>query len=62
MGLAEQWRSIRADLPHDWGEVKLDVSTSQPDRRARAAALLGPASPGRFGDNLRVSVFRAGGR
>jgi hypothetical protein len=61
MGLAEQWRSIRADLPHDWGEVKLDVSTSQPDRRARAAALLGPASPGRFGDNLRVSVFRAGG-
>jgi len=61
MGLAEQWRSIRADLPHDWGEVKLDVSTSQPDRRARAAALLGPASPGRVGDNLRVSVFRAGG-
>ena len=61
MGLAEHWRSIRADLPHDWDEVKLDVSISQPDRRARAAALLGPASPGRVGDNLRVSVFRAGG-
>jgi hypothetical protein len=61
MGLAEQWRSIRADLPQDWGEAKLDVSISQPDRRSRAAALLGPASPGRVGDDLRVSVFRAGG-
>jgi hypothetical protein len=61
MGLAEQWRSIRADLPQDWGEAKLVVSISQPDRRSRAAALLGPASPGRVGDDLRVSVFRAGG-
>ena len=26
-----------------------------------AATLLGPASPGRVGDHLRVSVFRAGG-
>ena len=41
MGLAEQWRSIRAELPE--------------------AALLGPAGPGLVGDNLRVSVFRAGG-
>ena len=61
MGLAEQWRSIRAELPEDWGEAKLDVTISQPDRRSRAAALLGPAGPGRVGENLRVSVFRAGG-
>jgi hypothetical protein len=61
VGLAEQWRSIRADLPDDWGEAKLGVSTSPPDRRGRAASLLGPASPGRVGDDLRVSVFRAGG-
>jgi hypothetical protein len=61
MRLAEQWRSIRADLPEDWGEAKLDVSIAQPDRRSRAAALLGPAGPGRVGDDLRVSVFRAGG-
>src|SRR6185295_15740152 len=61
MGLAEQWRLIRAELPADWGEAKLDVSISQPDRRSRAAALLGPAGPGRVGENLRVSVFRAGG-
>ena len=61
MALAEQWRSIRADLPEDWGEAKLDVSISDPDRRSRAAALLGPAGPGRVGDDLRLSVFRAGG-
>ena len=61
MALAEQWRSIRAALPEDWGEAKLDISIAQPDRRSRAAALLGPASPGRFGEHLRVSVFRAGG-
>src|SRR5215210_1511608 len=61
MGLAEQWRSIRAGLPQDWGEARLEVSIAQPDRRSRAAALLGPASHGRVGDHLRLSVFRAGG-
>ena len=61
MGLAEQWRSIRSDLPEDWGEATLDVSVTQPEKRSRAAALLGPAGPGRLGDELRVSVFRAGG-
>jgi hypothetical protein len=37
------------------------VSVAGPDRRAPAAALLGPASPGRLGDDLRLSVYRAGG-
>ncbi len=61
MGLVEQWRSIRAELPEDWGEAKLNVSVPREELRARAAALLGPASPGRLGDDLRLSVFRAGG-
>jgi hypothetical protein len=61
MGLADQWRSIRASLPEDWGEATLNVSVARSDRRARAAALLGPASPGRLGDDLRLSVYRAGG-
>ena len=47
--------------PRTGARRKLDVSISQPDRRSRAAALLGPASPGRVGDDLRVSVLRAGG-
>ena len=61
MGLAEQWRSIRAELPEDWGEATLNVSVPREELRARAAALLGPGSPGRLGDELRLSVYRAGG-
>ena len=61
MGLVEQWRRLRQELPANWGEVKLDVSVPRAEQRSRAAALLGPASPGRLGDNLRMSVHRAGG-
>lgn len=61
MGLVEQWRRIRSELPEDWGEAKLNVSVTRAEQRARAAALLGPAGPGRLGDDLRVSVFRQGG-
>jgi hypothetical protein len=61
MGLVEQWRRLRSELPENWGEVKLDVSVPRAELRPRAAALLGPAGPGRYGDALRVSVHRAGG-
>jgi hypothetical protein len=61
MGLVEQWRRIRSELPQDWGEVTLNVSVKQAEQRSRAAALLGPAGPGRLGDDLRLSVYRAGG-
>ncbi len=61
MGLVEQWRQIRSELPADWGEAKLNVSVTRAEQRARAAALLGPAGPGRLGDELRVSVYRQGG-
>ena len=61
MGLVEQWRRIWSELPPSWGEAKLNVSVPGADQRSRAAALLGPAGPGRLGDDLRVSVHRAGG-
>jgi len=61
MGLVEQWRRIRSELPDDWGAATLNVTVPRADQRSRAAALLGPASPGRLGDDLRVSVHRAGG-
>src|SRR5688500_8966520 len=61
MKLADQWRRLLAELPEDWGEVKLDVSVPRAEQRGRAAALLGPASPGRMGDRLRISVRRGGG-
>jgi hypothetical protein len=60
MGLVEQWRRIRAELPPDWEEARLAVTVPHPDQRSRAAALLAPASPGRSGDELRFSVYRSG--
>ena len=47
--------------PEEWGETKLNISVARDEQRARAAALLGPAGPGRLGDDLRLSVHRAGG-
>jgi hypothetical protein len=61
MGLVEQWRRIRSELEADWGEAALNVTVPRADQRPQAAALLGPASPGRLGDDLRLSVHRAGG-
>ncbi len=61
MGLVEQWRRIRSELEPNWGEATLNVSVPRADQRSRAAALLGPAGPGRLGDDLRLSVHRAGG-
>src|SRR5688572_1330301 len=61
MGLVEQWGRIRSELPEDWGEAKLNLSVKRDEQRSRAAALLSPAGPGRLGDDLRVSVHRAGG-
>jgi hypothetical protein len=60
MGLVEHWRRIRAELPPDWEEARLSVTVPGAAERARAAALLGPASPGRVGDELRFSVHRSG--
>lgn len=61
MGLVEQWRRIRSELQPDWGVATLNVTVARADERPRAAALLGPAGPGRLGDDLRFSVHRAGG-
>ncbi len=60
MGLVEQWRRIRADLPADWADVRLASTVPNPSQRSQAAALLGPAGPGISGDELRVTVSRAG--
>jgi hypothetical protein len=61
MKLAEQWRRILDELPADWGEARLDVAVARPEQRQRAAALLGPAAPGRTDEGLRVIAQRGGG-
>lgn len=61
MELVEQWRRIREQLPPDWDAARLTLTIPRVDRRSRAAAVLGPASPGRSGEGLSFAVRRAGG-
>jgi hypothetical protein len=59
--LVEQWRLIERELPSGWAEATLDVVPEMASERPRAAALLGPANPGRFGEALRIRTRRGGG-
>jgi hypothetical protein len=59
--LVDQWRAIEADLPAGWLDARVDVVPETASERPRAAALLGPANPGRVGDALRLHVRRGGG-
>jgi hypothetical protein len=61
MRLVEQWRRIQEELPANWAEARLALTVLRAGQRPEAAALLVPASPGRAGDELRLSVHRAGG-
>ena len=61
MRLVDQWRRIRAELPAEWQDATLTLALPRSDQRARAASLLASAGPGRLGDDLRLSVHRAGG-
>jgi len=61
MRLVEQWRRVAADLPAGWADARLAVTLPRAEQRERAAFLLSPASPGRVGDALQLTVRRAGG-
>lgn len=61
MRLVDQWRRLRAELPAEWQDARLTLTLPRSDQRARAAALLASAGPGRLGDDLRLTVYRAGG-
>lgn len=60
MSLEAQWRRIEADLPEEWADAELALEVPNSIQRARAAALLGPANPGRFGAELRFGARRRG--
>ena len=60
MSLEDQWRRIEARLPEEWADAELALKVSNPVERARAAALLGPANPGRAGSELRFAAHRRG--
>lgn len=61
MRLVEQWRRIQEEPPANWVEARLALTVPRAEQRSAAAAFLGPASPGRAGDELRLSVHRSGG-
>ena len=60
MRLVHQWREIERKLPEGWRDVRLKVVIDDPTRVERAAALLGPATPGRSGSELFFFAARGG--
>ena len=48
-------------LPDDWAEARLELVIADDARCDRAAALLGPANPGRRAKAIRFGVIRRGG-
>ena len=60
MTLVAQWHSIEAALPPGWSDAQLALELADAAFSARAAALLGPANPGRAGSELRLIVNRGG--
>ena len=58
MSLVGQWAAIERELAEGWGEARLSLAVADDPRRQRAAALLGPLTPGRAGDTFRFSAVR----
>jgi len=59
--LADQWAAIERRLPADWESVAMRLRTEQPQERQEAARILGPMGVGIVGEELAVTVRRAGG-
>jgi len=59
--LVDRFNEIERELPADWAEATLVLALTDRARRERAAALLGPANPGRAGQNIRFTTSRRGG-
>ncbi len=60
MGLVEQFNAIEDGLPQRWASAQLKLDVADDGRCDRAAALLGPANPGRLGKEIRFSAGRQG--
>jgi hypothetical protein len=59
--LVDRFNEIERELPGDWAEATLVLALSDDGRCDRAAAMLGPANPGRRGKNIRFTTARRGG-
>jgi hypothetical protein len=58
--LADQFQRVVDDLPENWPDARLELRVSDAGKCERAAALLGPAAPGRSGNVIRFTTARRG--
>jgi hypothetical protein len=61
LGLVDRFNELERELPDPWVEATLLLTVDDDARCDRAAALLGPANPGRLGKRIRFSTARRGG-
>ncbi len=59
VSLVDQWQAVERSLPEGWGNARLRLTAAEEGQCERAAALLGPATPGR---HRRVISFFAARR
>jgi hypothetical protein len=59
--LVDRFNEIERELPADWADATLVLALSDESQSDRAAALLGPANPGRRGKSVRFTTARRGG-
>jgi hypothetical protein len=60
MRLVDQLIDLERTIVDEWTELELQLVVSDPSLAGRAAALLGPANPGRRGNVVRFVVDRTG--
>jgi len=58
--LVDQYNAIERELPDQWSSARLRLDIAEDGRCDRAAALLGPANPGRRGQRIRFTAARGG--
>jgi hypothetical protein len=58
--LVDRFNELERGLPDDWAEARLVLTVADDARCDRAAALLGPANPGRRGKTIRFAAARRG--
>jgi hypothetical protein len=60
MQLADQWSTIEKGLDPRWVDARIALAVDDDTLRKRALALLGPASPGLYGKEIRFYATRGG--
>jgi hypothetical protein len=58
--LVGEWRAIERSLPEGWGDARLRLTVADAGDCDQAAALLGPANPGRHGKVVSFYAARRG--